>query len=74
LRKDASATSTVSQVDAAGPSGVVYFNAVPVPDSSEDERDKQEEDEVAAFLPMLQDYLRRTFSPILPMITRPMIS
>lgn len=40
---------------------MVYFNAVPVPDSSEDERDKQEEDEVAAFLPMLQDYLRRTF-------------
>jgi len=39
---------------------VVYFNAVPVTTANPGETSTQEEeDEIAAFLPMLQDYLRR---------------
>jgi hypothetical protein len=34
---------------------------VPVRSISRDERDAREEDEIAAFLPMLQDYLKRGF-------------
>lgn len=53
--------------------GVVYFNAVPVGLSAREERRareakraQEEEDEIAAFLPMLQDYLRSKPSWTIP--------
>lgn len=55
---------------------IQYFNAVLVPDSEKggkSEIEKQEEDEIAAFLPMLQEYLKRMSQSRTPSIF-PMIS
>ncbi|KAG8769738.1 hypothetical protein FRC19_004011 [Serendipita sp. 401] len=57
-------------VDGGGGGGsegkVLYFDAVPYGSSEEDSSDsaKREEDEIAAFLPMLQDYLKLHDLPV----------
>ncbi|PVF97646.1 hypothetical protein CPB86DRAFT_415301 [Serendipita vermifera] len=56
IRNEPSITSSV--VGDTGENSVVYFDAVPVRSVSRDERDAREENEIAAFLPMLQDYLK----------------